>query len=164
MSWIVGTAHAMGTAPAGGGEQNMLMQFMPFILIFAVFYFLLIRPQQKKAKEHREMLNAIKVGDPVITAGGLLGRVIEINGDLMVIDLGDTKVTAARAYLTAAPQLKQAAPAAAKKEKKSKKGSAEETQEASPAVEMAPETPAPEAPAKVEAVSKKDDDTKPVVQ
>lgn len=114
-------AHAMGPqAGAGGGEANVFASLMPFALIFVVFYFLLIRPQQKKAKDHKLMLAGLKVGDPVITAGGMYGRIIEVDGDLMVVDLGETKVTMNRGYLTAVPQQRQAAPPA-KREKKGKK-------------------------------------------
>ena len=168
MDWIVGTAHAMGAQPAGGGEPSIVMQFMPFILIFVVFYFLLIRPQQKKAKEHREMLNALKVGDAVLTAGGMFGRIIEDKGDAMVVDLGETKVTMGRQFLSPAPGTRAAAPLPPKKEKKGKKDDAKQTtkQEAAPA-EAAPvvESAAVETPSvETDVVSKKDGDDKPVGQ
>ena len=56
-------------------------QFIPLILIFVIFYFFLIRPQQKKVKEHKQMVSALKRGDEVITAGGLVGRIEKIIGD-----------------------------------------------------------------------------------
>ncbi len=60
-------AFAMAQPQGGGGAQNPLMAFMPLIILFAIFYFLLIRPQQKKAKQHREMLNSLRKGDEIIT-------------------------------------------------------------------------------------------------
>jgi preprotein translocase subunit YajC len=77
-------AHAMGTGGASGGQGGSLGAFVPLILMFAIFYFLLIRPQQKKAKHHRELLTSLKKGDRIITSGGLYG---EITG------LTDTDVT-----------------------------------------------------------------------
>ena len=78
-------AYAQG-APAGGpGFES----FLPLILIFVVFYFLLIRPQQKKAKEHKQMVNAIKKGDEVGTNGGLLGKVARVGDDFVLIELAE---------------------------------------------------------------------------
>ena len=62
----------------GGGP---LLQFLPLILIFAIMYFLLIRPQQKKAKEHRAMVEALRRGDRVVTQGGLIGKVSKVKED-----------------------------------------------------------------------------------
>ena len=58
--------------------MEFIVQFIPLILIFAVFYFLLIRPQQRRAKEHRDMVSAMQRGDKVITAGGLRAKVIKV--------------------------------------------------------------------------------------
>ena len=68
---------------AGGGADPMsaLGQFVPLILIFVIFYFFLIRPQQKRAKEHKAMLEAVRRGDEVITAGGLIGKVTRVKDD-----------------------------------------------------------------------------------
>jgi len=66
---------------AAAGTSAVIMQLLPLILIFAVFYFLLIRPQQKKAKEHRTMLQALKRNDKVITGGGILGTVTKVRDD-----------------------------------------------------------------------------------
>jgi preprotein translocase subunit YajC len=68
---------------AGGGGQEQLLGFLPIILMFVVLYFLMIRPQMKRAKEHKTMLEALQKGDEVITAGGLLGRVVKV-GDAYV--------------------------------------------------------------------------------
>ncbi len=72
-----------GIAPAyaqdaAGGTASMIMQLAPLLLIFGVFYFLLIRPQQKKMKEHREMLGQIKRGDRVVTAGGIVATITKV--------------------------------------------------------------------------------------
>ncbi len=75
---LISPAYAQG-APAGGGDA--LLTFLPLILIFVVFYFLLIRPQQKRQKEHKAMVAALKRGDRVVTAGGLYGTVSKIIDD-----------------------------------------------------------------------------------
>jgi len=75
--------------------------FIPLILMFAVFYFLLIRPQQKRAKEHQNMLGNLKRGDEVVTAGGLYGRILETAEQYLVVDLGDTKVKVSRNAISA---------------------------------------------------------------
>jgi len=73
---FVREAFAMGPAPQGGDTVGMLMQFAPIVLIFAIFYFLVLRPQQRKAKLHGEMLRALKKGDEVYTDGGIRGTVV----------------------------------------------------------------------------------------
>ncbi len=85
----MGSAYAMGTAPGGGGGGSPLMSFLPIILIFVIFYFLLIRPQQKRAKEHRAQLANLKVGDRVLTAGGIYGNVTGIRDDEITIEISD---------------------------------------------------------------------------
>ena len=65
-------------AQAAGGGLGALGSFMPLILIFAIMYFLLIRPQQKKAKDHRAMVEAVRRGDQVVTAGGLIGKISKV--------------------------------------------------------------------------------------
>lgn len=94
-------AYAMGQAPAAGGQAgNPLMTFMPLILMFAIFYFLLIRPQQKKQKEHKQMLDNLGRGDRVITNGGLYGRVVESKDDVLTLDLGNNvQVQVGRAFI-----------------------------------------------------------------
>ncbi|MCK4532581.1 preprotein translocase subunit YajC [bacterium] len=70
-------------------QVNPLVQFFPWILIFAIFYFLLIRPQQKKAKEHQEMLNNLKKGDKVLTSGGVYGVVVGIKPSVFEIEIAE---------------------------------------------------------------------------
>lgn len=86
-------AYAM--APPAGGEGGAGGAFgavMPLILMFVIFYFLLIRPQQKKQKAHREMLSALKKGDKVLTGGGMYGRIVEVDGDVLRVDLGNSMI------------------------------------------------------------------------
>lgn len=86
---MFGLAFAMGT-PAGGqaaGGQSALMNLVPLVFMFAIFYFLLIRPQQKKAKEHRALLDSLKKGDQVITAGGMHGKVTAIDENVVTMEI-----------------------------------------------------------------------------
>lgn len=77
-------------AGGGAGSQDLLMQFLPLVLIFAVMYFLLIRPQQRKMKEHRNMLGALKRGDQVVTAGGVIGKVTKVKEeDEVELEVGE---------------------------------------------------------------------------
>lgn len=82
------TAWAQTAGDAAGGDA--LASFLPLILIMAVFYFMLIRPQQKRAKAHREMLAALAVGDEVLTTGGIFGRVVKITENAVVLEVGKT--------------------------------------------------------------------------
>lgn len=75
---FISPAYAQGF---GGGDMGALGSFLPLILIFVVFYFLLIRPQQKKQKTHREMLSALHRGDRIVTAGGLVGTITKVMSD-----------------------------------------------------------------------------------
>lgn len=81
-------AYAMGTGGTGaGGQGGGLGAFVPLIIMFAIFYFLLIRPQQKKAKQHRAMLSSVKKGDKVISSGGLHGVVTGITDEVVTIEI-----------------------------------------------------------------------------
>ncbi len=71
-------AQAAGTA-APGGSTAMLVQFAPLIFIFVIFYFLMIRPQQKKMKEHRQAIDAVQKNDQIVTAGGLIAKVTRVD-------------------------------------------------------------------------------------
>ena len=74
----------------GTPRVNPLVQFMPIILMFVIFYFLLIRPQQKKQKELQIMITQIKKGDKVVTTGGILGTVSSLQDDYVVLTVGDS--------------------------------------------------------------------------
>jgi len=67
----------------------MFVSFLPFVLIFVVFYFLLILPQQRKQKKHRAMLEGLKKGDRILTTGGILGTVAALNKDVVTVQVGD---------------------------------------------------------------------------
>ncbi|WP_226550368.1 preprotein translocase subunit YajC [Celeribacter naphthalenivorans] len=86
---------------AGGAAANPIMQFAPLILIFAIMYFLMIRPQQKKMKEHKAMIEAVRRGDEVVTAGGIMGKVVKVREDGFVeVEIADgVKVKVQKATL-----------------------------------------------------------------
>jgi len=76
------------------------MSFLPIILIFAIFYFLLIRPQQKRAKDHRALLSSLKVGDQVLTNGGIYGRVTGLRDDVVTLEISDkVRVKVSRGHI-----------------------------------------------------------------
>lgn len=72
---------AYAQAAAGGDTGNMLMSLLPFALIFGIMYFLILRPQQKKVREHAELVKNIRRGDTVVTSGGLVGKVTKVVDD-----------------------------------------------------------------------------------
>jgi preprotein translocase subunit YajC len=78
---------ALAAAPQGQGDP--LLSFLPLIFIFVVFYFLLIRPQAKKAKEHKQMVEALSKGDEVVTNGGLLGRISKVGDNFIELDIAE---------------------------------------------------------------------------
>ena len=77
---------------APGGSGNMLVSFLPLILMFVIFYFLLIRPQQKKQKEHELMIKNLKKGDKVVTSGGIIGTVLGVSDSQVVLKVGEDEV------------------------------------------------------------------------
>ena len=82
---------AAGAAAGATGAQpqpSMIMQFLPFVGILAVFYFLIIRPQQQRQKKHTEMLEAMKKGDTIVTQGGIIGKIDKMGDDELTIDAG----------------------------------------------------------------------------
>lgn len=83
---FISPAFAEGAAPA---PQGGLLQFLPLVILMLVMYFLMIRPQQKKAKEHRLMVDALKKGDEIVTQGGLLGKVADVNETFIAVKLAD---------------------------------------------------------------------------
>jgi len=85
-----GLAYAMGV-PGGGGSGGAQgwMSFLPIILIFVVFYFLLIRPQQKRSKDHRKLLEDLKVGEYVLTSGGIYGRITGLRDNTVTLEISD---------------------------------------------------------------------------
>jgi preprotein translocase subunit YajC len=79
------------TAPAaaGGDTQSTLMSILPLVLMFVVLYFVMIRPQMKKQKEHRSMIDALAKGDEVVTAGGLLGKISKLGEGNLGIEIAN---------------------------------------------------------------------------
>ena len=93
-------AYAAGAAPAA---PNQFMSFLPLVLIFVVFYFLLIRPQQKKAKDHQAFLSNLKKGDAVVSSGGLIGTVTGLTDTVVTLEVADNvRVKVSRPYILGA--------------------------------------------------------------
>ena len=88
MNFFISDAHAAEAA----GQGDPLTSFLPLIIIFVVFYFLLIRPQTKKAKQHKELVESLAKGDEVITNGGLLGRIVKVSDNFVDVELADNVV------------------------------------------------------------------------
>ncbi|MEC9022465.1 MAG: preprotein translocase subunit YajC, partial [Pseudomonadota bacterium] len=94
---LISPAHAQSLGGSGALES-----LLPLVLIFVVFYFLLIRPQQKKQKQHREMLQALRRGDRVVTAGGIIGLIIKVNSETeLTLEIADgVRVKVARGMIS----------------------------------------------------------------
>jgi preprotein translocase subunit YajC len=87
---------AFAQAPAAGGDAG-LMSFLPIILMFVLLYFLMIRPQMKRAKEHKTMVDALQKGDEVVAVGGLLGKIVELNDQYATLEIAsETKIMVQR--------------------------------------------------------------------
>ncbi len=88
------------SSPFGG--DNMLVQLLPFILIFVIMYFLILRPQQKRAKEHQELVKNLRRGDTVITSGGLVGKVTKVvDDDQIEVEIADgVRIRQVRSMIT----------------------------------------------------------------
>ncbi|MFA7496854.1 MAG: preprotein translocase subunit YajC [Acidithiobacillus sp.] len=82
-------ANAYAGTAAGGGSDSIFMQVIPLVVIFAIFYFLLIRPQMKKTKEQRQLIASISKGDEVVTQGGLAGRVMQLSEDYLQLEVAE---------------------------------------------------------------------------
>ncbi|CAD6511340.1 MAG TPA: preprotein translocase subunit YajC [Paraburkholderia sp.] len=91
MSFI---SNAFAQGSAAGSAESSLMSFLPLILMFAVLYFIMIRPQMKRQKEHRNMLSAMAKGDEVITSGGIVGKVTKVSEAYVGVEIADgTEIT-----------------------------------------------------------------------
>ena len=86
MSFLISDAYAQA-APAAAPSSTMSLLMLPLMLV--VFYFLLIRPQQKRAKEHQAMLSKIATGDEAVTTGGILGRVVDVGDSFLTLEIAD---------------------------------------------------------------------------
>ena len=85
MDFLISDAFAQGGGEAGGS----LFSLLPLVVIFVLFYFLLIRPQQKRAKQHKEMVAALAKGEEVVTNGGLLGKVTEVDDNFISLEISN---------------------------------------------------------------------------
>ncbi len=85
MDFFISSAYAQAATPAAA--PNPLMSFLPLVILFGVFYFMLIRPQMKRAKEQRAMISALAKGDEVLTSGGLLGRIDDIAEQFLMLEI-----------------------------------------------------------------------------
>ncbi|WP_179401857.1 preprotein translocase subunit YajC [Burkholderia guangdongensis] len=93
-------SNAFAQSAAGSTESN-LMSFLPLILMFGVLYFIMIRPQMKRQKEHRNMLSAMAKGDEVVTSGGIVGKVTKVSEAYVGVEIADnTEVTVQKASIT----------------------------------------------------------------
>lgn len=85
MDWFISTAAAQAAGTTA--QSNPIVSMLPLLLIFVVFYFMLIRPQSKRAKEHRALLAALEVGTEVATAGGIIGKVTELGDNFVTVEI-----------------------------------------------------------------------------
>ncbi len=107
---MIDIAYAMGTGGEASG-QGGFGAFVPLILMFVIFYFLLIRPQQKKQKKHREMISNLKKGDRIITSGGLYGRITGITDMVLTVEISEkVRVKVARANVSGLAQTDNPSP------------------------------------------------------
>ena len=114
---------AFAQAATGSSQAFDPAALMPFVLIFVVFYFLLIRPQQKRAKEHKNMIGGVRRNDTVVTAGGLIGKVSKVSDEEVMVEIADgVKVRVAKGTLASVKSKSDPAPDN-KAEKKSDKKS-----------------------------------------
>jgi preprotein translocase subunit YajC len=87
---MMSVAYALGTSPAAGGQGgSQYMSIVMLVAIVGIFYFLMIRPQQKRAKEHKNFLENLKKGDKIITSGGLYGTITGITDDAITIEIAE---------------------------------------------------------------------------
>ena len=117
---MVNIAYAMGQGGATEGGAAGFMSFIPLVLMFAIFYFLLIRPQQKRSKEHRNMIANLKKDDRIVTSGGLHGRVTGMDETTLTVEIADkVRVKISRGNVAGVVQSAPPAPAETKESKES---------------------------------------------
>src|SRR5512140_1710005 len=101
MSFFISDALAQPAPAAAQQQPSIWGAVLPFVVLFVVFYFLLIRPQQKRAKEHKSMVDALGKGDEVITSGGMVGRVTELGENFIEVEIAEgVKVKVQRGAIT----------------------------------------------------------------
>lgn len=131
--FMTSVAHAMGQMPgagADGGQGGGLMSFLPLVLMFVIFYFLLIRPQQKKQKEMKEMLKNLKRGDKIVTGGGIFGRIDSITDDKVGVEIAPgVVITVMRNYVAGLADAVQAEETKGKKPAKAEEKAKDKPEE-----------------------------------
>jgi preprotein translocase subunit YajC len=94
-------SNAFAQGASAGGAESQLMSFLPLILMFAVLYFIMIRPQMKRQKEHRNMLAAMAKGDEVVTNGGIVGKITKVSDAYVGVEIAEgTEITIQKASVT----------------------------------------------------------------
>lgn len=88
---LISNAYAQAAAPAAADPMGGLMGMLPIILMFIVLWFLMIRPQMKKAKEHNKMVSELQKGDEVVTQGGIVGRIAKVGENFVTLEVGTLK-------------------------------------------------------------------------
>lgn len=86
---FTGVAYAMGGSPGGGAGGGGFLGFLPILLMFVIFYFLLIRPQQKQARKHQDFIKNLKVGDRVVTTGGIHGEIKGLTDTTLTLEIAE---------------------------------------------------------------------------
>ena len=100
--WFEGIAYAQADKGAGAGQQVIFTTVIPLVFLFGIFYFLLIRPQAKKASDMQKMLAALKRNDEVVTTGGLLGKIVELGDKVVTLEIApNVRVRVERAQISA---------------------------------------------------------------
>ncbi len=114
--WFEGIAYAQSAAKnAGAGEQVMFTTVIPLVFLFGIFYFLLIRPQSRKASELQKMLAALKRNDEVVTSGGLIGKIVELSDKVITLEIApNVRVRVERAQIAALSPYSKSVKAASK--------------------------------------------------
>jgi preprotein translocase subunit YajC len=129
---LTGIVYAMGQGGAGAeGAQGGFGAFIPLILMFVIFYFLIIRPQQKKSQQHKEMIQNLKKGDRIVTGGGIYGRITGLDDQTLKIEIADNVSVKLNRNSVAALVTSQNQPAKKEKEesKKEKNKDSEKSEE-----------------------------------
>jgi preprotein translocase subunit YajC len=135
---LISPAYAQDVAGGGG---DFFVSVLPLVLIFVVFYFLLIRPQQKKVKEHKSMVEALRRGDRVVTAGGILGQVVRVVDNEVEVEIAkDVRVKVVKHTITDVLSRTEPANQAKPSRKKGKAAADKAGEDAAPAADPEPET------------------------